>query len=344
MHKLAKLSSSYWYLANILKNDNFLMDKIYDCYYQYIGYEKNKNTHLEYFKLNTKIPIPKTVICKKIKEVPKSIWFPSIIKSETNFNIGPQTQTIENYQDLEKYFKYFFSFSKMSKHVWSGCIQQVIPDGKDFTIVTLVGKYNYRILGSAVDKKKFYNGDIGMNTTSMGAYAEQIIPQSITAATDIIVNYVREKYDFIGFLSWQYRVDKDNNWWFLEINLRLCCPEFICVAKSFEPATIYQLCEQAYTEKHIDNFDFKFKNCVALMLWNKKFPIPQKEINEIIWKLDNNNYKRIEIMYDYSEHNLTPACLVCSGKLSRNYLAKRLYEFISKQNLSDYHYRTDIHV
>ena len=344
MHKLAKLSASYFYLEKILQDNDFLKDKIYNCLRHYIVYEKDKNTHLKYLKTHEQILVPLTIFCKNIQDVPKSIWFPSIIKSETNFNLGPQTQLVENYQDLKKYFKYFFNVSKSSKYIWSGYIQEPIPAGKDFTIVTLVGKHNHIILGSAVDKKKFYEGDLGMNTSSMGAYTEEIIPKSIIEATDIIVNYVKEKYKFIGFMSWQYRKDNNNNWWFLEINLRLCCPEFICVAKSFEPETIYKICEQAYTEKHIDNIKPKFKNCIAVMLWNKKFPLPQKEATEIIWKFENNDRNEIEVMHDYSTHNLTPACVVSSGQLSKNQLADKLYQFVNKQNLTNYHYRKDIHL
>lgn len=294
--------------------------------------ESEKSTSYE-LMVNHQIPIPKSQKFSNIQELAGLLKqpFPYVVKFDTSITLGVQTVVVKTAQEAMSVFD-------VSKRVNSqtGIVQQFVH-GQEFTVTVLVGQHNWVYLGTAKDYKKQFDGDQGLNTFGMGSLAPA--PQTHSQTDQIIdklVGVLRKQENYLGFLSCQFIVN-DSGVWMLECNTRFCDPEFQTMLELLDSSFITSL-RQCQLGQHIDQpaIDRK-KRAVTISVVHNDWPkyiTPDTEVN-----VDLSPFR----VWRGTHHNkVWWGTVTNSGTASYQELAMDLYQWLAKQNLGPYRYRTDI--
>lgn len=217
--------------------------------------------------------------------------------------------------------------------------------GKEISFHILSNGDSWVYLGSARDYKKIYDNDEGINCTSAGCYnpVEYLDSKTfdiISSYVDKIISYQHsQNTPYIGIMYIGIIIDRDNVPYILEINTRPGNPEFASLLPRIKSNLLEPLiCAAA--RQPLQSLEFNSKCSIAIQLLHTNYS--WKHPDHIVHpKLDDDdnilifNMKKLRLLYN------ARSCLITTGDdliSAKSYL----YEYLKKQDLGTYRYRSDI--
>lgn len=284
------------------------------------------------------IKIPKSVVYNNIVQLlAASAAYPYVIKFDTLAS-GLQTQIIRSLEDL----KHLYTFcNRQSDSTVKVLLQEFIPDSREYTVLVLMNKCNWQTVGTASDYKTLLDNNQGLNTDGMGSISPGRTLHSATDATiDKIVNAIRSVTDYIGCISCQFLIDKEENLWFLEANFRFCDPETQSIVERLDESFADRLIE-CYSDTFIQPIVIAATNAVTVVLRPKTWPdlcsrsmVPTMSLTK--FKIFNS------VLPSPNEHLFGSATITNSGLESHAQLAQEIYNYIDTIDTQHVQFRTDI--
>jgi len=289
--------------------------------------EKSKiYTKLLFTKLN--IPTQKYWVYNPnddFLKIPK----PFVIKTE-DFNWGLQT-TIVTDSNIHNIHKFIQKEIGKNKKI---LIEEFVKIKREYSFHILCNKKSWTYIGSARDYKKRYDGDVGFNTVSMGAYSpvDGVDVQTIGKYIDKLLDYVKI---YVGFMYLGIIITEDNELIISEINTRPGDPEFQCILPTIDN-DIADLLYKTITNQDLPKINFNGKSVVSIKLNQKDYSVDSKNSKPVVF----NNTQDIDISY-YLNNPVTYATLICV-KDTRKKASDCLYDYLKTVNMGDYVVRNDI--
>ncbi len=214
----------------------------------------------------------------------------------------------------------------------------------------------FHFFGSAQDHKKVGEGDNGPNTGGMGAYSpskiltsnlEEKIKKRIIEPTLSAIKDMGHSYK--GFLYAGLMVDKNQNPYLIEYNIRMGDPE--CQVLMMKLKTdLLEIIDHALKDKLNDiKIEWSKEECITIVMCAKGYPNKYIKDSEIknLEKITSNKHNQIFHAGTYEKNNrvlsnggrvLNITCLSNNLKNARDESLK----LIKKINWKDGFWRTDI--
>ena len=156
--------------------------------------------------------------------------FPIVIKYDGLGSSHEQTVIAMDYAEAEAAVSRIYLRDPQAKVL----IQQYIA-GWDLTYTLAIDGTNTVLMPTCLDYKKLKEGDVGINTASMGAYAPVLLSEEVRARITIDIvdptleGMRQEGLMYAGFLYFGIRIADDGQLFLLEYNCRLGDPEGECL-------------------------------------------------------------------------------------------------------------------
>jgi phosphoribosylamine--glycine ligase len=317
-----------------------------------------KSADLEYDKLKTKhilnelgIPTGTAITDKITGQVLFDNFYefrrPFVVKSY-QYQYGRQTTIVtdENFEEV-----YLDLFSKKLNvgyrntninDNWEMIVEDFVNIKKELSCHYILNSTGWKYIGSGRDYKKFNEGDKGHNTLGLGAYNVIEIDNRIHEYADKIFNYLKtHDYQYKGFLFLGIAIDENDVPRILEINTRPGDPEINVILGSINN-NLTDLLFAAGTDNTIPDIIHNDNKVVSVRLVDSKFN----------WKEPTTRFPNISNVPDNISHTLeggesrtdftlTHSLFTASADTHEN-ASKRIYDYLSTQDLGQYRYRSDI--
>ncbi|KXN88719.1 Bifunctional purine biosynthetic protein ADE1 [Leucoagaricus sp. SymC.cos] len=172
-------------------------------------------------------------------------------------------------------------------------------EGPEVSVLAFSDGYSIVPLPAAQDHKRIGEGDTGLNTGGMGAYApapvatpeimNRIVKETLRPTID---GMRREGYPFVGMLFTGFMLTKSGPK-VLEYNVRFGDPETEAILLLLEDKTDLAAILHACAEHHLDSIDIKFKPgyAVSVVLASAGYPGNYKKDKEITFGLTSPDCK-----------------------------------------------------
>jgi phosphoribosylamine--glycine ligase len=285
-------------------------------------------TKLIFTKLN--IPTQKYYVYYSIDDVLK-IPKPFVIKTD-KFRYGLQTTIVtdNNFDNLYEFMKLEILQNKKI------LVEEFVKIKREYSFHILCNEKSWTYIGSARDYKKRYDGDIGFNTVSMGAYSpvNDADFSTIGKYIDILLDYLKT---YVGFMYLGIIITEEDELIISEINTRPGDPEF----QSILPIINNDLTDLLYktvTNQNLPKIDFNNMNAVTMKLNHKNYSQFDKNA---IRPTFTNIPDDINICYYHPSNIITSSSLTCI-KNTRKEASDCLYDYLKTVNMGDYVVRNDI--
>lgn len=305
------------------------------------------------FMYKTKIQTPKFGIFDKESfaiDYAKKSAYPLVIKLD-GYIEGECARVCENFAQAKTVIEdVFLNFNKKIT------LENLIK-GKEVSFYVLTDGYNAIPLTSVTPYKYSLEGDGGLVTRGLGAYApsfavseeiEKLIAQKVVFP--VIDELNRNKTPYVGILGVDLIIDKDNRIWTIEFNAALPSPDAQCLFELLDE-DLYLLIKSTLAGSLADDYqEIKMKNgyCVSVVLASGNYPVSSKsgEVIEGLGDLDCD----IEVAHFNTAKNeageyITTGkrTLVLTKAASTLSIAKEiLYENIGLVRFKGMRYRNDI--
>lgn len=296
--------------------------------------EGNKSLAYQVLK-RADVPIPPSQTFTTLDQLRSLMQrpFPFVVKFDTSVMMGTQTVIVQREDDKLTVWR-SAEFVKSCK----GIVQDFCA-GKEYTATVLVGKHNWISLGTAVDYKKLQEQDQGLNTWGLGSVSpcDYVSPHT-NDIIDQVVQVLKQRFNYWGFLSCQFLLEPNGNIWFLEYNTRFCDPEFQSILPSLAPDLVTAI-QQLRQHSVIEPVTYRPVNAVTVGLIHQEWPVPQTQRADLA--LDTNSFDVVTMQGPW-DYNTYWGTLTNSGTASHATLAQEIYQFLQTQKLGPYRYRIDI--
>jgi phosphoribosylamine-glycine ligase len=315
-----------------------------------------QNTILEKDKSVTKqmlnkLGIPtgkgKLVSGKYLFENFKSLPRPFVVKLNYVFQSGRQTTVVDN-SNYEEVYSDLFSFH-LKEDVrltninmdTSLVIEEVVNIKREYSYHMLVNDAGWKYFGAARDYKKSLDGDLGFNSSSMGAYNVDDVDPRVHEYADKIFNHLKNNdWGYKGFMFLGIAVDENDVPVVLEINTRSGDPELPAILGSVTN-NLGELFKAGSCNEPIPDIIHNTNKTVTIKLANRVYDwtkpasfLPKLDVppTDILHGLEGFDPS-------YIKHSI-----FTTTDVSHNEASKKLYTYLDKQFVGQYRYRRDIGV
>jgi phosphoribosylamine--glycine ligase len=228
-------------------------------------------------------------------------------------------------------------------------------EGQETSVLVFVDGKHFSIMPAAQDHKRVGDGDTGLNTGGMGAYAPApIATQELLNKVkqkimpDIINGLHKENIDYKGILYIGFMVDNGNPY-VLEFNCRFGDPETQVILPLLE-TDLVDIVENVIAGT-LDKIEIKWskKSAVCVVLASGGYP-EKYEKNIKICGLDNIKENEAIVFHAGTKKDETGNILTSGGRVlvltsiadDIKSAIDKVYSVISKVNFDKMHYRKDI--
>ena len=228
------------------------------------------------------------------------------------------------------------------------CLREQYIDGYEYSVIILMNKVNWINIGSANDYKRLENSGQGLNSNGMGSiYPARTLHEDTDRMLDRVVRAVLIGYpDYAGFLTCQFIVDsKDHSLYLLEVNARLCDPEFQSIGASLDCQLLDRLAE-CLSLQTIQPIEHRPTHAVTVSLLHENWPdhtgwtkILPGTVLPTIPAGPFKVYNATDALFDARHMHMT---ITNSGARSHEQLAREIYDYLSSIDTKGLKYRTDI--
>ncbi len=301
------------------------------------------------------IPTAKYGIFNKLKEAEdfiRKIPKPIVVKAD-GLAAGKGVTICDSIDEAIKRTKEILDGKfKSSKKV----VIEEFLQGEELSYFVIVDKNMFHFFGSAQDHKKVGEGDSGPNTGGMGAYSpskiltsnlEEKIKKRVIEPTLSAIKDMGHSYK--GFLYAGLMIDKNQNPYLIEYNIRMGDPE--CQVLMMRLKTdLLEIIDHALKDKLNDiKIEWSKEECITIVMCAKGYPNKYIKDSEIknLEKITSNKHNQIFHAGTYEKNNkvlsnggrvLNITCLSNNLKNAREESLK----LIKKINWKDGFWRTDI--
>lgn len=218
-------------------------------------------------------------------------------------------------------------------------VEDLINIKKEISYHMLVNDSGWQYFGSARDYKKLHDGDQGSNSVSLGAYNILEVDPILHDYADRIYNFLRKRgLGYKGFMFLGVAYDEDDVPHILEINTRSGDPELPAMLGSVTN-NLSDMFLNAATEQPIPVVTHNTKNAVTVRIINSIYDWDEPGVD-----LPKFNPTPDSIIHSiegthkfYIKHSV-----FTSTADTRQQASDSIYEYLNKQYLGQYRYRTDI--
>ena len=300
-----------------------------------------ENSKVMAYRMLTKagVPMPASTPFNGIDQLKQLVQrpFPFVVKFDSSYLFGIQTVVVRNETDLAQVYA-----SSELIHSTRGIVQDFCQ-GKEYTVVALVGSQNWISLGTAVDYKRVSEHAQSLNSFGMGSMSPCTYTAPDTmAVVDLVAQTIRTNFKFRGVLCCQFLLDTASNLWFLEYNMRFCDSESQSILPSLGPEAARALV-QLYHDEPMQPVPNHNVNAVTVCLVNQHWPEPQQNRAELVLDANPFDVALCHSVFDLNyDLNTYWGSITNSGPGTHAQLAQEVYDFLQTQNLGPYRYRIDI--
>jgi len=299
------------YLGNLICNPDLL----------WLEYDKIRAHE---FLTNLGILMPQSAVIENINDLIR-VSKPFVVKFLTSNKSGNQTVIVKTVNDYKLMFE---SYKKFPGPV---LLQQFLS-GPEYTITILAGEQNWILMGTARDYKQLYNNQ-GPNSFGMGS----ISPVKFNNLVFDCIDTVFSTKTIQGLVSFQF-LEYANKPYLLEINQRLCDPEFQSMAVNLGPE-LWDRITEAQTGQYIKPLKIGNWNSVTIGLVHTDYDHGDHSVELELGPHPFIFYKNTSVF-----DSLRPyyGSFTNFGSKQHAELAKELYDYLESMDISPYRYRTDI--
>lgn len=296
------------------------------------------------------IPMPPHQEFDSLHQIWKSLpeHYPYLIKTDGPVGSELRTLLISSSADVDRLPVLAKSLVRLRTDRHHKCLLEQYIDGYEYSVVILMNKVNWINIGNANDYKRLENSGRGLNSNGMGSiFPARIIHKDTDDMLDRVVRAVLTRYpDYAGFLTCQFIVDsKDDNLYLLEVNARLCDPEFQSISASLDCQLLDRLAE-CLSLQAIQPIELRSTNAVTVSLLHKDWPdhtgwtkILPGTVLPTIPAGPFKVYNATGGLFDARHMHMT---ITNSGDRSHAWLAQEIYDYLSSIDTKGLKYRTDI--
>lgn len=258
---------------------------------------------------------------------------PTVIKFDTTSMLGPQTVISRSADNLDHIHQTATALGSCQ-----GLVQTFIQ-GKEYTVTVAVGDQNWVHLGSAVDYKRRYNYDQGLNTFGMGSIAPcSYVADTTDTIIDKVVDLLKQRFRYHGMLSCQFILDCNGRPWLMEFNPRLCDPEFQSMAQRLDQDLV-DVCRAMQQGQYLVTPKQQPVNAVTVGLIHRDWPRPQPQRQDIDIQCCDFVVSKMQGSWDSNTYWGT---ITHSGPKSHQDLANEIYSYLQQIDCRPFEYRLDI--
>ncbi len=276
--------------------------------------------------------------------------FPLVLKADVALHVGNAVTVFkQNNFNTEALTAYVNDLKLNLSQADYTIFNEEFVEGREVSMHFLCNGSDWRYLGSARDYKKEYNADVGRNTSGAGCYSPvgyltDELKEKIFSYMDTLMaqlNLLGIYFNGIMYLG--IIIDKDNTPQILEINTRPGNPEFISIMDTFDTSTLLENFYRAATSMPLlDVAEKQGVHSVSVGVLHRQysnFPRLQARHPSISSSEDQkvNFYRQCSIL---SHQNIYG--FVNCVDVDKKYAAERIYNFLSRVDMQDYRYRSDI--
>ena len=225
------------------------------------------------------IPHPKYYACKNRKEAIEAknvLGLPIVLKAD-GLAAGKGVIICNDESEFEDGLNHMYdknTFGDASKLV---SVEECLV-GEELSVFAVCDGKNYKVLNTAQDHKRAFDGDLGPNTGGMGAYSptplstDVMIEQTCANIIEPTLKAMNEKgHPYTGFLYVGLMI-VNNNPYVIEYNVRMGDPETQVVLPLLD-SSLFELLYKA-SKGSLSDVEFKIsdKTAVTVVLASKGYP------------------------------------------------------------------------
>lgn len=220
--------------------------------------------------------IPKKTLFEKFFSIPR----PWVLKFERDYRSGGQTVIITD-ENVDEEFNnlQLFGQTRYSKNFAGEFIDQhflveeFIKGSKEYSYHILSNGSEWEYIGAARDYKKFFDGDVGKNTSGMGSYSPVNINQKVHSYADKIIKHLNSVgTPYRGILYLGILEDQSGEPHVLEINIRPGDPEFQSILMTLDSnQSLAEMLHKAATRQKLDVIRHNDKHGVSVRIVNSDY-------------------------------------------------------------------------
>jgi phosphoribosylamine--glycine ligase len=304
------------------------------------------------------IPTAKSVTVDRAKlyETFLHIPRPWVLKFEQDWRAGLQTVIVtdENFKSefiklqVSGQHRYMETFGKFTNQHF--IIEQFIKGSREYSYHILCNENSWKYIGSARDYKKFKDGDIGINTASMGCYSPVNIHPRVHKFADTILKHLKDiGTPYIGILYLGIMEDEFGEPHVLEINTRPGDPEFQSIVMTLDTdQSLAKILYQTSTGAYIDDVKIGNVNSVSIRIVNSEYVnIVEAQASKDMEKLKPHVNPQLwpelpDIYINFNKNRKLLNSVITTTAETRIGASDKLYNFLKNMQMYDFIYRTDI--
>ena len=307
------------------------------------------------FMYKTKIPTAKFGIFDRENvavDYARRAKYPLLLKTDNHLP-GENTIVCTSFKDAKR--KIEDNFLNFNKKI----VLEDFIEGQEFTYYIITDGYNAMPILSAVPYKYALNGNGGLITSGIGAYApyymleadiESRIFNEIVYPT--LDSLAKNKTNYTGILGIDIILDRNKQPFVLEFNSFLQEPDAQCILKLLD-CNLINLMKAAIAGSLADDYSeipVKAGYCASVVLTAGNYPANNLKSGSVIYGLEEAAEEDVEIAHFKTRKNLYAEfettggrAIAVTGSASTLGLAvDKVYEAIQLVNFDGMKYRTDI--
>ncbi len=276
---------------------------------------------------------------RDFKQIPR----PFVVKLNT-YQYGKQTVIVNDHNYDDVFYDLFsvrlndYARPSNIRLDTTLLIEDVIKIKKEYSYHMLVNESGWEYLGSARDYKRIYDKDQGFNSVSMGAYNTEDIDPVVHEYADKIVNFLKTKGVYRGFMFLGIAVDENDIPYVLEINTRAGDPELQAILGSVTN-DLAELFYSASTGIKIPKVVHNKKKTVTVRLVNRVYDWSTPA--SFLPKLSKVPSGIIQGIEGTDKFFIKHSVYTASDK-THELASQKIYDYLDQQFVGQYRYRRDI--
>ena len=298
------------------------------------------------------IPHPKYYACKNRQEAleaKKVLGLPIVLKAD-GLAAGKGVIICDNESEFEDGLNHMYEKNTFGEASNLVSVEECLI-GEELSVFAVCDGRNYKVLNTAQDHKRVFDGDLGPNTGGMGAYSPTLLSTGVMiekTCKNIIEPTLKAMNDkghpYTGFLYVGLMI-VNNLPYVIEYNVRMGDPETQVVLPLLD-SSLFELLYKASKGSLLDvEFKISNKTAVTVVLASKGYPNQYKKNMEIKMDVTDNDLVfhagtviKDDIIYSAGGRVLN---VVGFGKNLRNAISND-YEIAERIKFENKYFRTDI--